>query len=331
MASFRKLIISGSNAELNSLTVSGTISGSIHSGSHVGDGSGLTGVTSSPAGPDQSIQFRDGGLTSGSSDLLFDKVNRILKLSGATTVNAITSSGTIDNYLQVNIQNKSNGTTGSSDIVATNDTGTEIGNYIDMGINSSGYNQPNLLGGANDGYLYNTGSKLIIGNVTPSVHPSSSIYFVVGGPNQGLNTKMQISSSGQVSASSYVGNGQGLTGINKNFGITIDGGGSAITTGIKGDVTLPFSGTIIGWYITADQAGSIVIDIWKDIFANFPPTAADSIAGTEKPTLSGTAANSDTNLTTWSSVTISSGDVIRFNVDSVATVTRVTLVIQART
>lgn len=330
MASFKKLITSGSNAELNSLRVTGIVSASIHSGSHVGDGSGLSGITASPAGPDQSIQFRDGSLTSGSIDLVFDKTNRILRLSGATTINSVTASGTVDNYLQINIQNKSNGGTASADIVATNDTGTEIGNYIDMGINSSGYNQPNLLGGANDGYLYTTGSKFIIGNITPSNHPSSSIYFVVGGPNQPANTKMQISSSGQVSASSYVGNGQGLTGINKNFGITIDGGGSAISTGVKGDITLPFSGTILGWYLTADQAGSIVIDVWKDVFANFPPTVADSIAGTEKPTLSGATTNSDTNLTTWTS-SISLGDVVRFNVDSAATVTKVTLVIQART
>lgn len=114
----------------------------------------------------------------------------------------------------------------------------------------------------------------------------------------------------------------------KTFGITIDGGGSAITTGVKGDITIPFTCYVDSWYLTADQAGSIVIDVWKDTLANFPPTVADTIAGTEKPTLSGAAFNSDTSLTTWTS-SIASNDVIRFNVDSAATVTRATLVIKA--
>lgn len=114
----------------------------------------------------------------------------------------------------------------------------------------------------------------------------------------------------------------------KTFGITIDGGGSAITTGVKGDITIPFTCTIDSWYITADQAGSIVVDVWKDTLANFPPTVADSIAGSEKPTLSGVAFNSDTNLTTFTR-SLAANDVIRFNVDSVATVTRVNLVFRA--
>lgn len=114
----------------------------------------------------------------------------------------------------------------------------------------------------------------------------------------------------------------------KTFGLSIDGGGAAITTGIKGDIVIPFNCSIDSWYITADQVGSIVIDVWKDTLANYPPLVDDSIAGTEKPTLSGTSFNSDTNLSTWDK-SVSANDVIRFNVDSVSTVTRVNLVIKA--
>lgn len=111
-----------------------------------------------------------------------------------------------------------------------------------------------------------------------------------------------------------------------SFGITIDGGGSVITTGLKGFITVPFDMTITGWDILADQSGSIVIDVWKDTYANFPPTIADTIAGTEKPTLSSQQKNQDASLSTWTT-TVAEGDVIAFNVDSVSTVTRVTLVI----
>lgn len=116
----------------------------------------------------------------------------------------------------------------------------------------------------------------------------------------------------------------------KSLGITIDGGGSVITTGVKGDITIPFNGTITAWYLVADQAGSIVIDVWKNVFASYPPTVANTIAGSEKPTLSSQSSNSDTNLTTWTT-SVSVGDTIRFNVDSVSTVTRVNLMIKVVT
>ena len=120
----------------------------------------------------------------------------------------------------------------------------------------------------------------------------------------------------------------GITGIPSfnlgSFGITIDGGGSAITTGVKGYVQIPYNGTITGWTILADQSGSIVVDVWKDTFANYPPLVADSIAGSEKPTLSSVIKNQDLALSTWTT-SVTAGDIIAFNVDSASTVTRVNL------
>ena len=110
----------------------------------------------------------------------------------------------------------------------------------------------------------------------------------------------------------------------KSFGIVIDGGGSPITTGIVGDVVIPFNCTITGWTLVADQVGSIVIDVWKDTYANFPPTVLDTIAGSEKPTLTGVNKNQDLTLTTWTTA-VTAGDIVRFNVDSASTVTRITL------
>ncbi len=104
----------------------------------------------------------------------------------------------------------------------------------------------------------------------------------------------------------------------------IDGGGSAITTGVKGFVEIPYAMTITGWQVLADQVGSIVVDVWKDIYANYPPTVADSIAGSEKPTLSSAQSNQNLSLSTWTTQA-SGGDILGFNVDSVSTVTRVTV------
>jgi hypothetical protein len=123
----------------------------------------------------------------------------------------------------------------------------------------------------------------------------------------------------------------GGTGITNDVKVSavnfiIDGGGGVITTGIKGDLLIPFACTINSWTILGDQTGSIVVDVWKDTYANYPPTVADTITGTEKPTLSSANKNQDLALSTWTT-TVAAGDILRFNVDSVATVTRVTVVI----
>lgn len=117
-----------------------------------------------------------------------------------------------------------------------------------------------------------------------------------------------------------------VNGTGKAFTINfiIDGGGTALTTGVKGFVEIPYALTITGWQIFADQVGSIVVDVWKDTYTNFPPTGSDSIAGSEKPTLSSAQSNQDLSLSTWTTLA-SAGDVLAFNVDSISTVTRVTV------
>lgn len=112
----------------------------------------------------------------------------------------------------------------------------------------------------------------------------------------------------------------------RSVAVVIDGGGSAITTGVKVDFRFPVAGTIIRNTLLADQAGSIVIDIWKDVFANYPPTVADTITAAAKPTLSAAQASEDSTLTGWTTA-IAAGDTFRINVDSAATITRVTLVL----
>ena len=108
---------------------------------------------------------------------------------------------------------------------------------------------------------------------------------------------------------------------------TIDGGGQTITTGIKADVKMPYAGTITGWSLLSDVSGSIVIDVWKSNQAGYPPTVANTITGSEKPTLSSQLSNQDLTLTTWTTSFVE-GDILRFNVDSVSICTRVHLSIQ---
>jgi hypothetical protein len=107
----------------------------------------------------------------------------------------------------------------------------------------------------------------------------------------------------------------------------LDGGGSVLTTGIKGDVRIPFACTINSVTLLADQAGSIVVDIWKDTFANYPPTVADTITAAAKPTLTAATKSEDTTLTGWTTA-IAAGDTLRFNIDSITTCTRVVMILK---
>jgi hypothetical protein len=109
----------------------------------------------------------------------------------------------------------------------------------------------------------------------------------------------------------------------------IDGGGSAITTGVKGDVQVDFDCTILSATALADQSGSIVVDVWKDTYANFPPTDADSITASAPVTISTATKSTDSTLTGWTT-TITAGDILRFNVDSITTCERVTVALKVR-
>lgn len=120
------------------------------------------------------------------------------------------------------------------------------------------------------------------------------------------------------------------SGATITFGIPfgIDGGGGVITTGIKGDLEVPFTCTITGWTIMLDQSGSIVIDIWKDTYANYPPTVADTITASAKPTVTSATKGQNLAPSGWTTA-VTAGDILRFNVDSITSATRATLVIRA--
>ena len=97
-----------------------------------------------------------------------------------------------------------------------------------------------------------------------------------------------------------------------------------IATGIVGDIEVGYGATIESATLLAKESGSIVIDIWKDSYANFPPTVADTITAAAKPTLAAAVKSQDNTLSGWTT-SITAGDTLRYNVDSVTTCTRVVL------
>jgi len=106
--------------------------------------------------------------------------------------------------------------------------------------------------------------------------------------------------------------------------VMLGNGVNEILTGVQCYVEMPFAMTIEAARVVSKESGSIVIDVWKDTYANFPPTDADTITASAPPTLSSAAKAEDTDLTGWT-VALAKGDWLAFNVDSVTTCTLVTL------
>lgn len=91
--------------------------------------------------------------------------------------------------------------------------------------------------------------------------------------------------------------------------------------------SIPAGCTIAKWRALADVSGSISIDVWKDGYANFPPTAADKISASAPISLSSATKNEDSTLTGWTT-TVTAGDVLAFYVSSASTVKQVFITVE---
>ena len=161
--------------------------------------------------------------------------------------------GNINSTSQINVHNDSNGGSASADIVVTADNGNAADTFIDLGINSSGWNQTTL-DRANDGYLFmhgNTvtgGGNLVLGTIL-----NNDIVFAQGGN----------SAANQVARFVY---GQGLlinsavNSANLNVASLVTNGGLAVGLDalVGGNITTGYgtSGTII---LGGDPNGGIEI------------------------------------------------------------------------
>jgi hypothetical protein len=109
--------------------------------------------------------------------------------------------------------------------------------------------------------------------------------------------------------------------------VIIDGGGAAITTGVKARIAVDYGCTIKTCTMVADQSGSIVVDIWKSNYASLPATDFGSITNASTPIISNAIKSQDSTLAGWTK-TITAGDWLYFNVDSCSTITQITIDIE---
>lgn len=122
--------------------------------------------------------------------------------------------------------------------------------------------------------------------------------------------------------------------VTTGYNLVADGAGAILTPGLKAYLPVHFDCTIVGVKIFGDQAGSVVVDIYKCAQTDFDagathPVVADSITAAAKPTISGGTRMSDTLLVGWDTI-LEAGDVLAINIDSVATFRQITVTIEVR-
>lgn len=104
-----------------------------------------------------------------------------------------------------------------------------------------------------------------------------------------------------------------------------------VAVGFKGYLIVPEWLVVQSWVVIGDAAGSIEWDIWKvsldQFLAGTIPTVADSITGTEQPSLASQAAATAETLYSWT-ILLAQNDVLAFNVKSCSGIARSTLILR---
>ena len=160
--------------------------------------------------------------------------------------------GNVNSYSQINFENINSGNRASTDYIATADNGSDIANYVNMGIASSTYSYPDFaVYGPNDGYLHNNGGNLLI-------NPESAgkvIKFVVGGTDAsnlvgtmsatGLGITGIVSATGNITGGNVISNAQIVATGNITSSANIQGANLIATANVV-SVGAAVSGNITG-------------------------------------------------------------------------------------
>lgn len=171
-------------------------------------------------------------------------------------------------YSQFNLRNTNTGSSASGDLVITTDNGTDTTNFIDLGINNTGFNDAGwTVNGALDGYLYSANTNLSVGVAFTNRYLS----FFAGG-TLAANEKIRVTSTGvgigTTNTSNTLSVGTGITftasGINVTgivtatlfSGTNINVTGIVTANSFRGDGS-QLSGVVSG--IQLQQSGSAVV------------------------------------------------------------------------
>lgn len=164
---------------------------------------------SNPQGSDGQFQYNNGGVLAGTGNMTYDDVANTVTIGNSTintvfgylpTANQIARfNGNQNTYLQVIHNNANTGNNASADYMLFNDSGV-AGNgeveYLDIGYNSSTYNDPAYgVTDAGGGYIYTANGSLAIGTKEAT---SDSVLKLFTGGTTADKERVRIDNSGNV-------------------------------------------------------------------------------------------------------------------------------------
>jgi hypothetical protein len=222
------------------------------------------------------------------------------------------TNGNVNSFLQAILQNANGGVTATTDLILNADTATDTTNYLDIGINSSGYsNTLYTINGALDSYIYSSNGGLAIG--TAGVAPlqffvggtlsTNETMRITAGANVGIgtknpNAKFQVNGTSNVSGIVYLGNNLFIAG---NTSIT----GNTAATGFASfanSVTISGNNTITK---NANVGGSVFVG--ANVFLSTSTLSiANTIGNTRYTAASIALANSTANIFTVNTTSVNS-------------------------
>ena len=216
--------------------------GSVMQANYTGSGTNnKSDLRFSTSGTEQIRIDESGNIGIGSSAFDVTSPEKLLLDAGTSTYTAMLAKGNINNYFQINIKNASTGAQSSSDLVATANNGTESTNFVDLGINGSGYvyqsGNPIETGKANDGYLLSSGSDFYIVNN----NTSKDMIFLVGGTAP-TNEAMRITSTETVGIGTTTPNSS--TKLDVNGAVKIGTAGTVVKNMVTATATFASNTTI---------------------------------------------------------------------------------------
>jgi hypothetical protein len=171
-----------------------------------------------------------------------------------------------DDYAQIAFRNASDATNASTDIIVYPDNGTDFSGYIDMGITSSTFSDPEFtITGPNDGYIFMTAPAGTTGAgnlvlATGDLGSQNKIIFAAGGlasdneqmsitPDENVHIEIDTPSTSSTTGALTVVGGVGVQGdmnVEGNMSIVGNltfGGGSTTTDNLAVIAPMVFTGT----------------------------------------------------------------------------------------
>jgi hypothetical protein len=272
------------------------------------------GSSGNPGGSDTQVQFNDAGNFGGDAGLTYNKTTDVLSVTGGVDVatggdykinstSVLTSttlgSGVVNSSLTsvgtLGILAVDNITINGNEVSSTNTNGN-----IDLNPNGTGFVR--ILDDAPLRFMDADNTNYAA--ITAPASVTSDYTLTLPSVNGSINEIIQYDASG---IGTFVSNTRTL-----NF--VIDGGGSAIVTGVKGFSILDADYNVTAWTIIGDLSGVASVAVGRTSEPTYPVTTARTYTTVLVPNLGATEiADRVTGITT---VQITAGDILQFNVIS---------------